>query len=187
MGTSSFALDQRGCVTTSGWKFLDGQKAYVDNIDPGEINPERRKTPEAAVTEREKSTRRGLWGAMQWPCTHTDAKRAGAVSMLQSSLSAATVGTMMKSNRILKVSKSDLLEIRAHAHRDEKLAVVIWSDAAWANKKDLSSALGFFSGVTTTRILQGGRHGVAPIHHRSGKSKRKARSSLSAEVQASIG
>ena len=33
-------------------------------------------------------------------------------------------------------------------------------------------------------ILQGGRHGVMPIHHRSGKSKRKARSSLSAEVQA---
>ena len=28
------------------------------------------------------------------------------------------------------------------------------------------------------------RHGVTSIHHRSGKSKRKARSSLSAEVQA---
>ena len=44
--------------------------------------------------------------------------------------------------------------------------------------------LGFFSGVTSTRILQGGRHGVTPIHHLSGKSKRKARSSLSVEVQA---
>ena len=71
-----------------------------------------------------------------------------------------------------------------HAHRDEKLAVVVWSDAAWANRKDWSSTVGFFSGVTTTRILQGGRHGVTPIHHRSRKSKRKARSSLSAEVQA---
>ena len=45
--------------------FLMDQKAYVDNIDPAEINPERRKTPEASVTEREKSTLRGLWGAMQ--------------------------------------------------------------------------------------------------------------------------
>ena len=79
---------------------------------------------------------------------------------------------------------SDLLEIRMHAHRDEKLAVLIWSDAAWVNRKDLSSTLGFFSGVTTTRILQGGKHGVTPIHHRSGKSKRKATSSLIAEVQA---
>ena len=33
--------------------------------------------------------------------------------------------------------------------------------------------------------ISGGRHGVTPIHHRSGKSKRKARSSLSAEVRAS--
>ena len=32
-------------------------------------------------------------------------------------------------------------------------------------------------------MLQGGRHGVTPIHHCSGKSSRKARSSLSAEVQ----
>ena len=46
--------------------FMD-QKAYLDNIDPAEINPERRKAPEASVTEREKSTLRRLWGPMQWP------------------------------------------------------------------------------------------------------------------------
>ena len=105
------------------------------------------------------------------------------MSMLQSSLPVTTVGTLMKSNRILKEMKSDLVELRVHAHRNEKLAVVVWSDAAWANRKDLSSTLGLSSGVSTTRILQGGRHGVTSIHHRSGKSKRKARSSLSAEVQ----
>ena len=37
---------------------------------------------------------------------------------------------MMDFNRILKEMKSDLLEIRVHAHRGEKLAVLIWSDAA---------------------------------------------------------
>ena len=42
--------------------FLVDQKVHVDNIDPAEINPELRKTPEAAVTERQKSTLRGLWG-----------------------------------------------------------------------------------------------------------------------------
>ena len=30
--------------------FLMDQEAYVDNIDPAEINPERRKTREASVT-----------------------------------------------------------------------------------------------------------------------------------------
>ena len=63
--------------------FVMDQKAFVVNIDPTEIKLERRKTPEASVTEQEKSTLRGLWGAVLWPCTQTDAKRACAVSMLQ--------------------------------------------------------------------------------------------------------
>ena len=50
---------------------------------------------------------------------------------------------MMKSNRRLKEMNSDLVELRVHAHRNEKLAVVVWSDAAWANRKDLSSTLEF--------------------------------------------
>ena len=60
--------------------------------------------------------------------------------------------------------------------------MVIWSDAAWNNRKDLSSTLGFFSGVTTTGILHGGRHYVSPIHYRSRRSMGKVRSTLSAEV-----
>ena len=50
--------------------FVMDQKVFVDNIDPAEIKLERRKTPEASVTEREKSTMRGLWGAMQWRRAH---------------------------------------------------------------------------------------------------------------------
>ena len=119
--------------------FVMDQKTYVDNIEPADIKPERRKTPEASVTEREKTTLRGLWRAMQWPCTQTDAKSARAVSMLHSSRPVATVGTLMKSNQIPKEMKSDLAELRVQAHRDEKLAVVFWSDAAWANRKDLST------------------------------------------------
>ena len=88
------------------------------------------------MTEREKSTLRGLWGAR---------KKACAVSLLQSSLLVATFGTLMKSNRILKEMKSDLVALRVHAHRNEKLAVVVWSDAAWANRRNLFSTLGFFS------------------------------------------
>ena len=34
------------------------------------------------------------------------------------------------------LTKSDLVELRVRAHRNEMLAVV-WSDAAWANRKDL--------------------------------------------------
>ena len=164
--------------------FLMDQKAYVDNIDPAEIKPERRKMPDAAITANEKSLMRGIWGSMQWPCTQTDAKRACSLSMLQSSLPTATVGTIVKTNKVLKEMKDDLLEVKVHGHANDQLAVVSWSDAAWANRPDLSSTLGFFSGITTTAILKGGRHGVTPIHHKTSKAKRKARSSLIAEVQA---
>ena len=40
----------------------------------------------------------------------------------------------MKSNRVLKEMMADLVELRVHTQRDEKLAVV-WPDAAWANRK----------------------------------------------------
>ena len=41
------------------------KKAYLDKLDRAEINPERQKTLEAAVPEREKSTLRGVWDACQ--------------------------------------------------------------------------------------------------------------------------
>ena len=75
----------------------------------------------------------------------------------------------MKSNRVLKEMKADLVERYISV-------VVVLSDAAWANRGDLPSTLGFFSGVTAGRILKGGGHVVTPIHHRLGKVKRKARS-----------
>ena len=108
-----------------GVSFVMNQKACVG------IRDRTRKNPRCEVSEERCNG-----------CTQTDAKRTCAVSMLQSSLPAATAGTLLKSNRVLKEMKSDLVELRVH--RDGKLAVVVWSDAARANRKDLSSTLGFF-------------------------------------------
>ena len=44
----------------------------------------------------------------------------------------------MKSKRVLKEMKYDLVEVGVQAHHIAKLAVVVWSDAAWASRKDLS-------------------------------------------------
>ena len=80
--------------------------------------------------------------------------------------------------------KSDMMEIRVRAHRDEKLVTVVWSVTASANGKNLPPTLGFFSGSTTTRILQDGRSGLTSTYHRAGKSKQKSRLSSSEEMQA---
>ena len=87
--------------------FLMDAKAYV-----AAIKPERRKMPEKSPTNQETSLLKGLGRAMQWFCTQTDAKRAFVESMLQSSLPTVTVGTLMKSNRVLKEMKADLVELR---------------------------------------------------------------------------
>ena len=82
---------------------------------------------------------RDLCGTMPWSCNQMDAKRACAMTMLQSSLTVATVRNLMKSNRIFKEMKSDMRRKyeRVHAHRDEKLAVVVWSVAAMGQQERL--------------------------------------------------
>ena len=45
------------------------QKAYLNNIDPARLKPDRRETLEVSVTEQETSTLRGRWRAVQWQCT----------------------------------------------------------------------------------------------------------------------
>ena len=122
------------------------------------------------MTERQKiHIARPLWSDAM--AVHTDGRKK---SMRRVSVTIfASSGTLMKSIRILKEMRSDLVELRVHAHRNEKLAVVVWSGAACANRKYFSSTPGSFSGVATPRILQGERHGVTPIHLRSGNRNEK--------------
>ena len=71
-----------GLLPNQRWYFLIDDKAHVGNTDPADITAERKKTPEAAVDDSDKSTLGGLWGAMQRPCTQTDATRACELSSL---------------------------------------------------------------------------------------------------------
>ena len=59
-----------------------------------------------------------------------------------------------------------------------------WSDAALANRPDLSSTGGFLVAASNPDILQGERSPVTFMSWKSTKLQRKARSSLSAEAQA---
>ena len=70
------------------------------------------------------------------------------------------------------------------ADSDSDLLMIGWSDAAVANRPDLSSTGAFVIGLTHKSILDGVRTPVNLISWRSGKLPRIARSSLSAEVQA---
>ena len=154
------------------------QKAYVGNIDPAEIK-HRRKTPEASVTEQENIH---LWG-MQWPCTQTDAKRACAVSMLQSSLPVARVGTLMKSNRTLKEMKLNLVDYECT--HIAKRSWLWWSGQMQhgSTGKTCPQRLVSFEELRQHESCKA-EDMVRLRFLIVGKSKQKTRSSLSAEVQA---
>ena len=103
--------------------------------------------------------------------------------MLQSALPVATVGTLMKSNRILKEIKSDIVKLRVDAHRNEKLAVLVWSDAAWAGKtcpQPLVSSQELRQHESCKADDTVRLRFIIVLENRT----RKARSSLSADVQA---
>ena len=66
----------------------------------------------------------------------------------------------------------------------EELVAVCWTDAALANRPDLSSTGGRVMGLALAAIAEGHEAPVRLVSRRSGKLPRVARSSLSAEVQA---
>ena len=69
------------------------------------------------------------------------------------------------------------------ACQDRDLVVVGWTDAAVANRPDMSSTGAYVIGLCHRSILDGVRSPVNVISWKSSKLPRVARSSLSAEVQ----
>ena len=141
--------------------FMMDQKACMDNIDPAGIKPERWNTPEASCDRTRKiHTARSPWSHAM--TVHTDGCKN---SMCRVNVTIFTYsGYSRHVDGIQSKTQGDDVKILWNyecTHIAER-SWLWWSDAAWANRKDLSSTLGFFSGVTTKRILQGKRHGVTP-------------------------
>jgi len=81
-------------------------------------------------------------------------------------------------NRTVRRAKKDIVSIRIPKLDKDTLRVVGFSDAGFASNRDLSSQLGYII------LLMDKSHNAIPIHFRSYKSRRKARSAMTAEVLA---
>ena len=91
------------------------------------------------------------------------------------------VHTNGRKARVLKEMKSDLREIRVPVHRSEKLW---WSGQMHRGRARKTCPQLWVSVHDSQQRACKAGDTATPIHHRSGESKREARSSLSAEVQA---
>jgi len=140
------------------------------------------------VTSGELTQLRGALGALQWRVQQSGPHLAARLGQLQSEVAHATVDTIKKVNKLIR----ECFQTRHLSTRINQLQVsdprqvvfLAWSDAALANRPDLSSTGGFLVAASNPDILKGERSPLSFVSWKSTKLQRKARSSLSAEAQA---
>ena len=140
------------------------------------------------ITEEEASQLRGILGGIQWRAYQTGPQHSVKLGMLQSEISRPTVKTIRAANKLCReVFQSKHVSVRVNQLDVEdvnQVCFIAWSDAAVGNRPNGGSTGGHLIVATSPKMLQGQKTAVNVIAWKSGRLKRIARSSLSAEVQA---
>ena len=169
-------------ISTTPRGFELDQSDYGDVIQPVEIHPARRGAPLAPVTDREKSSMRGVLGCGQWIGTQCCPWILSRISHLQGKVSTATVQDILGLNRVVRDIKATCdvsLLIRKHVEP----IFLCWHDSSWATRQDGHSQGGFFIGAAYDEMLADQRCPVSIMSWDSEHLERVARSSGSAETQ----
>ena len=132
------------------------QVEYLNTISEIELSAQRKAQKTHKISEVERSALRGLLGALQWLATQTRMDLGAEIGLLQSCVTTATVGHLLKANKILR---------RAHKHAEgttfriqyihEQAITLGWTDASLKNRRDESSTGGYVIGLTGEGILNG--------------------------------
>ena len=164
-----------------------GQEEYIHKVKPIPVTKERLQMPDTPVTEKERSLLRGLIGGLQWPATQSSPHLQVGISRLTGETSRATVATLQNGNKHLRYAKeyADVgLQYRRLGEKNE-MTFVVYSDASFATRQDLSSQGGYLLAMCHKDVADGkceAHYNV--LDWRSWKLPRVARSTLSAESQA---
>ena len=121
------------------------QCKYVKEIEPIKVAFERRKNPQALVTEDEKHQLRALIGSLQYAATNTRPDLGSRLSFLQGKINSACVETLLDGNRTLHEAKTHAdVKLRIQPIPLSELRFVSFSDAAFASEKTKPSHQGMF-------------------------------------------
>ena len=140
------------------------------------------------LTKGELHQCRAVLGAAQWRCYQTGPQHCSKLSHLQSLLPRGDRSTLKDINKFVrelynqKDEKISVYDLKAQA--DEDIVAVGWSDAALANRVDLSSTGGYIIGFVHKSMLRGIQGQVSLVSWSAHKLRRVCRSSLAAEAQA---
>lgn len=171
----------------NGQCILDHSK-FCEKLEQVDIENVPGRKDNGKATENEISQLRALLGGVQWRVHQTAPQHGAQLSLLQSSMSSATVEILRQANKLARevfAQRHVPLKIVDLEVNDPKDIVFVgWSDAALGNRPNGQSTGGFLIGATRPEMLQGKLSPVNIIAWKSGKLNRVARSSLAAEVQA---
>ena len=159
------------------------QSKYCRNIQPIRIPNERRKNPEALVTEEERQQLRALVGSLQYASVHTRPDISSRLSMLQSDINRAKIETLISANQTLhETKKFHDVTIQIHPIKIEDFRFLAFSDASFASKSNPSSHTGCIIMGTHKDIQNNMSCLVSPLSWSCKKIQRVVTSTLAAET-----
>lgn len=119
------------------------QQEYIQAITPIHIERNRRKTPQEPVTETERQELRGLIGSLQYASTNTRPDIAARLSMLQSTITSATIQDLLEGNRLLADSKNHShVKVVISSIPEDEIRFVSYSDGSFATRAKQQSQKG---------------------------------------------
>ena len=157
---------------------------YALGLKPITVPKESRNNPDLAVGPKLHTEFRGLLGGLQWLCGQGSPGLAYDVNLLQSRSSSPNTHDLLRANKVLRT---------AWSMKDVTLRIVklprsfVWvtlTDAAHANRPDLSSTSGHLVFGAHPNIMNGQTVQISLLGWSSRKIRRKVRSSLGAEASA---
>ncbi|CAE7501659.1 unnamed protein product [Symbiodinium natans] len=131
---------------------------------------------------------RAILGSIQWRVYQSAPQHAAKLNYLQSLVAVQDSSMVEQVNKLVRevfAARSLSCQVQAlGADNPDDLCMIGWSDASLANRPDFSSTGGYLIALMSKKAIQDGMGRVNPVSWRSGKLRRVARSSLSAESQA---
>ena len=155
------------------------QGQYINSLEPIKISRGRSRQRDSLLLDEEKTAFRTLVGQLNWITTNTRPDIAYDVCDLSTSCKTATVGDLLRMNKVIKHVKEDIMMLRfPRINNLEKCTIEVFSDASFGNLK------GDGSQGAIIAFLKDERGERCPLYWHTRKLRRVVKSTLAAETMA---
>lgn len=159
------------------------QKEYAEQVQTIHISKERRRQKQMPVTESERRKLRGVVGAANWMMSNTRPDIAAANAFLQQRIQKAVVSALIEANKLVaKIRDYSHVQVWIRSIPLDEGALLVASDASWANNENLASQAGYMVCFAHQSIKDGQATAMSPLRWKSYKQERQTQSTLGAEL-----